>query len=344
MPNSIYFYGLYLKLSLVISIAGFIICAALIIYAGSRLSIYGDMIAEKTGVGRSFTGLILLATVTSLPELITGISSVTWLDAPDLAAGNVFGSCLLNLFILALLDPLSKDQPISSRSGQGHILTAMVGIVLLSVAASSLIFRDIIPSIVHIGIYSFFLIIIYFVGIRLIFLYERRNISDAIDSINYSSLSLKEAILKYVFNAFLVIVAAIFLPVFGEELAEASGLTQSFFGTIFISATTVLPEVVVSVAAVRLGSINLAFGNLLGSNIFNIVILAADDIFYLKGPILNYVSSSHLISVFTCIIMTAFISAGIVFKVSRKKYFISLDSVALIVLYLAGMIMLYLYK
>ena len=76
---------------------GFIICTAAIVFAGMRLSKYGDIIAEKTGLGRTWIGVVLMASVTSLPELVTGISSVTYAGVPDIAAGDVLGSCVFNM-------------------------------------------------------------------------------------------------------------------------------------------------------------------------------------------------------------------------------------------------------
>lgn len=72
--------------------AEFMIIAAVIVVCGTQLSKYGDMIAEKTGLGRAWTGLIILASITSLPELITGVSSVAFADLPDIAAGDIMGS------------------------------------------------------------------------------------------------------------------------------------------------------------------------------------------------------------------------------------------------------------
>ena len=93
----------------------FIACTVAIVFAGARLSRYGDIIAEKTGLGRTWIGVVLLATVTSLPELVTGISSVTYAGFPDIAVGDVLGSCVFNLLILAILDAMYKPMPISAR-------------------------------------------------------------------------------------------------------------------------------------------------------------------------------------------------------------------------------------
>ena len=69
--------------------SGFLICVALIVVAGVKLCRYGDIIADKTGLGGTWIGLVMVATVTSLPELATGIASVTVAAAPDIAIGDI---------------------------------------------------------------------------------------------------------------------------------------------------------------------------------------------------------------------------------------------------------------
>lgn len=74
----------------------FVAAAAIVLFSGSRLAKYGDIIAEQTGLGKTWIGVLLLAVTTSLPELITGLSSVIIFDVPDIAAGNVLGACVVN--------------------------------------------------------------------------------------------------------------------------------------------------------------------------------------------------------------------------------------------------------
>src|SRR5688572_2783599 len=115
----------------------FAACAGVILISGTYLSKYGDIIAEKTGLGRTWIGVVLMASVTSLPELITGISSVAVYDLPDIAAGNILGACMLNLVMIPVLDALGGSAPISSRVHQGHVLTAGFGILLLGIVTLS---------------------------------------------------------------------------------------------------------------------------------------------------------------------------------------------------------------
>jgi cation:H+ antiporter len=116
----------------------FIVCTLVIVYAGIKLSEYGDIIAEKTGLGRTWIGVVLMASVTSLPELVTGISAVTYANIPDIAVGDVLGSCVFNMVIISFLDAVHRPTPISSRTHHGHVLSAGFGILHLSIAAISL--------------------------------------------------------------------------------------------------------------------------------------------------------------------------------------------------------------
>ena len=82
----------------------FIICVVVIFISGRKVARYGDVIAEKTGLGGVWIGLILIAALTSLPELFNGVSAITLVDAPGLTIGNILGANMFNLFNLALLD------------------------------------------------------------------------------------------------------------------------------------------------------------------------------------------------------------------------------------------------
>jgi len=112
------------------------------------------IIAEKTGLGRAWIGVVLMASVTSLPELITGISSVTFAGVPGIAVGDVLGSCVFNMLILAFLDAFNHSMPISSKAHQRNVLSAGFGILLLRIIAGSLFLRSSLPSFGWIGLYT----------------------------------------------------------------------------------------------------------------------------------------------------------------------------------------------
>ena len=338
-----------MQTNLYINMLGFTLCAAVIVFSGIKLAKYGDKIADLTGMGKAWVGLILMASVTSLPELITGISAVAIVKVPDLAAGDIFGSCVFNLLILSVLDA-RINKPLFSMVKSSHIVAAIFGIILLTVAGMAIFLSHEIPSVFWISSFTFVLFGIYLIAVWGIFKYEHAALIEAPPETTIAespsrSADLKKAIGGYALHALIVIGTAIFLPYFGEHIASHTGLGNSFFGTFFLAASTSLPELVVSLAALRIGSLDIAVGNLLGSNVFNMFILGIDDVFYREGSLFKDISPSHLLSVFITIIMTAVVGLGLLFKPKKKQFWLlSLDTFIIILLYLALMIYLFIKK
>ncbi len=327
---------------------GFLFCALIIFYAGAKLSKYGDIIAEKTGLGRTWVGVVLIASVTSFPELVTGISSVTYARTPDIALGNILGACAFNLLLFALLDALHPAKPISSTASQSHILSAGFGIILLTFVGAGILLKDVIIKIGWISISSFFFIAIYLIAMRMIYSHEKKQIffnqKDIKQNLSYPDASLKNVILKFSINGLAVIIAAVFLPKIGKDIAVKTGLGETFVGNFFIAITTTLPEMVVSISALRIGATDLALGNIFGSNLFNIFILAVDDLLFIKGPLFSFVNPVHIFPVLTVTAMTAVAIIGLIYKTEKKQLFLGRDSIVIILLYLCNLALLYILK
>jgi len=275
-------------------------CAALILLAGSRLAHYGDVIAKHTGLGGNWIGLVLMATVTSLPELVTGAASVTVADVPDIAVGNVLGACVLNLAMLVVLDALHRRASIYSVASQGHVLGAAFGVVMFGVVAFGILAAPQLGlELGHIGVVTLAILVLYAFAVRIIFNYERGVRAASVEAAAAEAppeLTLRQAALRYAGAGAIVVGAALWLPFAARAVAAAMGWSESFVGTLLVALTTTLPELTVTVAAVRLGALDLAIGNLVGSNLFNLAILGLDDLLYLKGPLLAAVEPSHALS------------------------------------------------
>lgn len=323
--------------------AGFIFCALVIFFAGSKLSYYGDLLAEKTGWGKAWVGLILLSAVTTLPELMSGISAAAIVQSPDLAVGNVIGSCAFNLFILAIMDVfVINKKPLIGSASQNHILAAALALILITLTGIGIILPDNITIMEGIGITSIFFIVIYIVSIRLIYQHNRNHpISNEEESNHRKSITLIAVIFRYILFALIIIAAALFLPYFADQIAEQTGLGKSFVGTLFLAVSTSLPEIAVSYSAIRMGAIDLSVGNVLGSNIFNILILSIDDIFYTNGNILKEASETNLISIFSVIIMTAVAIIGLTYRSSTKRFLLAWDAFIIFIIYIINMLLLY---
>ncbi len=325
----------------------FLIAALLITIAGSRLSKYSDVIAEKTGVGGAWIGLVLLASVTSLPELATGISAVTIANAPDIALGDVLGSLVFNLAILAVLDFLHRGESIYTRAAPGHVLSAGFGVILIGFVGFSLLLAQKTDglSLGHVGFYTPVIIVFYLLAMRTLFVYERRQLEFAKETAaRYPHITLRHAAIGCALAGLVVVAAGAWLPFIGKELAEIYGWHSSFVGTLFIAAATSLPELVVTLAALRLGALDMAIGNLLGSNLFDVLIIAIDDLFFLRGPLLSHVSEIHAVTALSALIMTGAVIVGLIYRPrTRLMKTVGWVSLSLLAVYILNVYILYHY-
>ena len=157
-------------------------------------------------------------------------------------------------------------------------------------------------------------------------------------------MSIEQAILGDAMASVGVMAAGVWLHYIAKDLAAVMAWEQSFVGTLFVAAVTSAPEVVVTIAALRIGAVDLAIGNLFGSNLFNIAILAIDDLAYLPGPLFADVSIAHAASAFSAMMMSGLAVVGLVLRpVSRVFRTVSWISLLLLVIYLLNILFLYLY-
>jgi len=300
----------------------FVLCLAIILFAGTKLATYGDAIAEKTGLGRLWIGLVLLATITSMPELVTGVSAAAVVRLPDLALGTLLGSCSLNLAILAVLDIFHQRTPILTEASPGHVISAGWGILLMGIAAGTIFAGERVSGLAlgWLGIVSIVIFIVYLVGMWRMFRYERSRqllVVPAV-SLKYEEFKTRTVYLRFALAAAAVIAAGIWLAFIGDEIGETTGWSATFVGSLFLAITTSMPELVVTMAALRLGAIDMAVADILGSNVFNIAIIVPVDLSYTRGPILSLASSSHLITAAVVVVMSLLVIVGLRFRQKRK--------------------------
>jgi cation:H+ antiporter len=278
-------------------------------------------------------GTILVAGATSLPELGVNIHNVRE-GAVDMAVGDLVGSSLMNLLILAVLDVTrySHGRLVSKRSvhqalsaGTSIALTALVAIfILLGPELKSF-------EIARLGPGSIVVLAAYIIGLRLI--HRARKSSDTKEEEQLHALwppvlqklELKGAIAGYVLAGAAILAVAPFLAASARDLAEQSGLGGTFFGSTFVALCTSLPEVVTTFTAVRMRAFDLALGNILGSNCMNMVLLVPLDLVF-AGSLLAEVAPTHVYTALCVIVVTAVIILGQLYGVERKKPILEPDA------------------
>lgn len=314
----------------------FALCALCIVVAGARLSYYGDIIAIRTHFSRSAVGMILLAFATSLPELVAGVSAVAFVGAPDIAVANVLGSCMVNLSMLALIDFLYRPYSLWRCASDRHALAASLGVVMAAAAGIAVLLGQTGQpfALRHVGVQSLAILLLYVLAVRSILTQERARGDPASESAEEPILTLRAAATRYAAAAAVILAAGSLLPTIAAQLANQMGWHDAFVGSLFVAGATTLPELAVTVTALRIGALDLAIGNLLGSNLFNLAILAVDDLAYIDGSLWAAVAPVHAYSALSVTLMSGLALAGLAARpASRLPVGVSWISIGLIAAY-----------
>jgi cation:H+ antiporter len=323
----------------------FALSGIVIIVAGTKLSQYADRIAEYSGLGRLWIGVVLLAAATSLPEMLTAVSAVL-IDAPNLAVGDLLGAGLGNMLTLALIDLAHRTKRVWQQTALEQTLIASLAVIMTGLVGLLIVVRQS-SSLFHIGIGTVAIAVIYVFGMRLVFRQEnmRRRGEQlervvekeeaAVDRRSYSPM--KRAAFGFAGGTLGILIAAPLLADSAMEIAKITGISSTFIGTSLVGIVTSLPEMVTAFAAVRLGAFDLAVGNLFGSNAINMAILFIADVAYWKGPLLATVDSAHAVTALVGILLMTLGNMGLIYRAEKRFVLIEPDSALMIVGYLLGM-------
>lgn len=339
--------------SLWTNIAIFAVSAAIVWIAGTRMVRLVDALARRTGMGQGFAGMLLLGGIVSLTEIST-VSTAAFTGSPLLALNNLLGSESINLFLLAAVDPLSGREALTSFIAKPTMLfQGTLGIVLLAVVALAMATGD--QLIFGVGMWSTALFLLCLGALWMSARYERRKIWVAVgqegateeDSTEQNSgdeplgESLRLVIVKLAAFSAVIFAAGFLLSMAGDALAEQSGLGTSFVGFVLVGTSTSLPELSTITAAIRLKRHEMAVGDILGSNVFNLLLIFLTDVIYVGDPVLNHVGRFEIVASLLAIVMTGILLLGMLERRDRTIFKMGYDSAAMIGVFLGGLVILY---
>ena len=318
----------------------FIITSALIVFAATQLAKYGDIIAIRTRLGGMFIGVILMAGATSLPEILTSISSLSQ-NSPNLAAGNLLGSNSFNMVLLAVIDIVSRNQRILRKAALKHSLTGSLAVFLIGLVVF-FILADIDVKLGWVGLDSLVIIAAYIAAVWLIQGNASRGIQPVIaDEIPDGVASLRRGVIGFLIAAGALVVVTPGMVESANEIAGITGLGTTFIGTTLVALVTSLPELVTTLAAIKIGANDMAIGNLFGSNMFNMFAIGLTDIFFTQGRFLAVIDPSFLLVGVTGLLMTGLGLIGNLANLEKRVWFMELDALALLVMYFTSLLLLY---
>lgn len=257
-----------------ILIALYLAVAASVVYASVRASHYIDLIDRSTRLSGAFLGGVLLSAVTSLPELFTSLSATLVLHKPSMCLGNILGSNLFNIAMLSCVMLLTLRSTGRVRFAKGNMTVAAYLILIYAVMA--LDFAGILD--VHLGslnVITLIFIVIYALAVR--HLSGEESVADD-GKDEPVTLSLRAIVLRFIAASIAIIVLSILMTYITDAVAERYSIGEGFAGALLLGIATSLPEVSSTIALFRIRNYDIAAGNIVGSNLFNIIVLCIADI------------------------------------------------------------------
>lgn len=276
----------FTSLGLTFNIAIFVAAAAAIAFAGVKLSVIADELADRTGMGEIVAGALFVGASTSLPGAITSVSTA-YQGFPELAIGNALGGLTAQTLFIAVADLFYRranlEHAAASPVGlvQGILLNALLCLALIGSVTTGLTVFGMHPV-------SIILPIAYIFGLLMLRTIRKEGMwkavktdetreeeSDPSDSDDERS----DKTLWLLFLLYAGITAAAGYAIGESSIAivNVTGVSQTLFGTTFTAIANSLPELVTAIAAVRIGAVSLAVGDIIGGNAFEVLFLSLAD-------------------------------------------------------------------
>jgi cation:H+ antiporter len=349
----------FTQFSLILNLAIFAVAAVMVWIAGTRLAWYADAISTKTGIGQAAMGLMLLAGVTSLPEIGVTVSSAIAGDK-QLALNNLFGSIAMQVAILAVIDFAIGRKALTSVLPEPTLmLQGILNVLLLAFAGSAMVVGDIL--VFGVGAWSTACLFAY-VGCvwimsrsrgRSPWLPGREGVLDE-DVLQqaearaerekekkHEERPLRSTILRTVVAAAVILVAGYALSRSGSAIAEQTGIGASFVGFVLLAIATSLPELSSALSAARLGRYTMAISDILGTNLINVALIFLIDLTATGDPVLGEANDFAIFGALLSIVVTAVFLVGLAERQDKTAGRIGIDSAVLLTLYFGGLAILY---
>ena len=312
--------------------AFYLILAILIVFLSNKASEYVDLIDKKSTLSGAFIGGVIFSAVTSLPELFTSITSTIMLDKPGLCIGNILGSDLFNLMILAVLILLSYKSLMKANISKSHIkVTFMVCLIYMAILFQMMdIFHF---EILTVSITTLLIFVFYTLGIRYMSS-ENGEISaqpeNVVEDNKASKLSLRQVVIRFIIVSIGIIALSISITYVTDMIATKHNLGYGLAGALFLGIATSLPEVASTIALFRLKNYNIAISNIIGSNIFNLLILGIADVLYLGKGIYDFSDSKTI----NLLVLGAIATPMIMMILRKRNKFTVICPIAVILCYI----------
>jgi len=335
------------KFPLVVLLILFALAGCVVWGAGTRLPNYAAAISRRTGLGQVFAGVLLLGSITTLPELVTSLSAAG-LGAPHLALNNVLGSAAFNIFLLAVADAvLGRNALTAVVASPATLLQGVLGVLLLATVAAAATTGD--TPLLGAGLWSTLIFALCLGSLWIASTYETRatwivaapaiqqQATEQQEGQGGNSTSLPRALVGLLLLGLLILISGFMLAQLGDLIARRTGLGGSLVGVALLAVATSLPEFSTITGAIRKRRHELAVGDVFGANLMNVAMIFLVDLVYRGDPIFDAAGPFEVLSSLLPLVMCGVFLIGLLERRDRTFVRMGLDSIVVLLLYFAGL-------
>ena len=302
-----------------VSLICYLVVAAIVVFLSMKLSDFVDLLDKKTKISGAFLGGILLAAVTSLPELFTSLTATILISNNKYVLGNILGSDLFNMTLFAVIYIVFFKKLCDAKVGKYHLLSMMfIAVLYITVTIAGFVFNF---NNILWGWFNPLSILI--VAIYALAILKTPKVEEAEDKETDSKLTVKQIVILFITFSLLLIGASIGITYLTDWVVTSFKMGSTLGGALFLGIATSLPEMTATITLCHKKNFNAAYGNILGSCVFNFIILAfADALSFRAGPLYKFDQSAFLLLVAGAIsILIIVISLLLTLKGIKNKTF-----------------------
>lgn len=326
----------------------FIICAWLIGVFGIRMTHVARTLARQTGLGEALMGAVFIGASTSLSGIVTSMTAAVNGYA-ELAVSNALGGIAAQTLFLAIADIFYRRANLEHAAASAeNLMTGAFLMTLLAIVSLAMVTPDI--SLFNIHPLSLLLIFAYGFGVRLL---ARTHAMPMWLPVNTRDTRKETSVtqtrkfkiwnplwLRFGFYAIMVGVSGWILSLTGIIIVQTTGLSEGIVGGVFTAVITSLPELVIAISAVRMGSLTLAVGDIIGGNTFDTLFISISDMSYGEGSIYPHISQEEHIWLAISMLMTGVLLMGLLNRERHGIANIGWESFLLFIIYTCGVILI----
>ncbi len=307
--------------------------AIAVVLLAVRLSYYVDVLDRKTNLSGAFIGGVMLAAVTSLPELFTALTAVIALDRPQLVQGDIFGSNVFNLCVIGVLILFTYQNYRRSSLSKTHKSTIIYSLIMYALAFIGMLKpMEISLGVLNVNLMSILILVFY--GITVLFMKNDESAEN--ENEDNCHLSVIQVVIRFILYSVSLVCVSILLTHVTDQVAEELNLGATAAGAIFLGIATSLPELSASINLVRMKNYNASFGNIVGSNLFNFTILCFADLVYSKGSI--FISEPQALNLLGFGALSSLL-AYLLIRFKKSKWLVILSCILILASYVLSIVL-----